>query len=267
MDKNFENVLERAKKVLGVETDAQVADAIGMKPSAFNNRKRSGSIPFVHFVELASSQNVDLNWLINGEGPVYKGTDADHQDAGQADKTPRVASPEATYVPVQPMVLTSPENFVRDQNGVRIPQWENPDPEMYHYVPMAETTLNAGGGSFILSEQTTGRYYAFRKNFLSAIASSPKNLVLMKVTGDSMEPKIEDGDTVMIDVGRRDLKSGAIYALGYDDMIVIKETEILPGGKAMIISRNRDMYPPYEVDTNSIRIIGQVIWGDRIFAK
>ena len=121
-------------------------------------------------------------------------------------------------------------------------------PSFFQKVPLAGT---------MLSEKNSSQLSHHQK----------KNVILMKVTGDSMEPKIEDGDTVMIDIGKRQLQSGSIYALGYDDTIVIKEVEKLPEGKVLIISKNRKMYPPYEADINSIRIIGQVIWGDRIFVK
>ncbi|MBA3011106.1 MAG: helix-turn-helix domain-containing protein [Proteobacteria bacterium] len=248
MPSDFEKVLERLKQVLNVESDKDVANAIGMNPSAFNNRKRSGSIPYSHFIDLSKKQNVDLNWILTG-----KGTNS--------------AVDPVDFSPAEPSEIPPGSKITKDENGIKIPQWKNPNPDMYHYVPMAEATLNAGGGSFVLSENTTGRYYAFRKNFLAAMASSLKNLILMKVTGNSMEPKIEDGDTVMIDIGRRQLQNGAIYALGYDDIIVIKEVEKLPDGKVLIISKNRKMYPPYEADINSVRIIGQVIWGDRVFVK
>ncbi|MBU8910687.1 MAG: helix-turn-helix domain-containing protein [Desulfobacterales bacterium] len=255
---DFEILLSRIKTILNTESDKAVAIAINMKPNAFYNRKKKNSVPLSEFVYLANTHNVSTDWLINGEGPIYKGTtqESNHQSATSEKKDIIVSDHQAPE-----------EKIIKDENGINIPQWNNPDPDMYHYIPMAEATLNAGGGTFVLSEKTTGRYYAFRKNFLSFIASSPKNLILMKVTGDSMEPKIEDGDTVMIDIGKRQLKNGAIYALGYDDVVVIKEVEKLPGGKVLVISKNQKIHPPYEADIQNIRIIGQVIWGDRTFVK
>lgn len=254
----FEKTLEKMKTILGVANDSEVADAIGMKPSAFANRKKSESVPFSHYLKIIKSHNVNLNWFIYNDGPMYKNTESEPTSQGTISKNEHIIVADHC----------DPEKKIyKDENGVNIPQWDNPNPDIFHYVPMAKANLNAGGGSFVLSENTTGRYYAFRKHFLAAIASSPKNLILMKVTGDSMEPKIEDGDTVMIDIGKRQLKNGAIYALGYDDIIVIKELEKLPGGRALVISKNRKMYPPYEADIRQIRIIGQVIWGDRTFIK
>jgi len=68
---NFENTLERMKLILNVKTDAEVAEAIGMKPSALANRKKTGSIPFDIYLKTIKSLNVNLNWLIDGDGPIY----------------------------------------------------------------------------------------------------------------------------------------------------------------------------------------------------
>lgn len=243
--------------MLNTDMDSDVASAINISVNAFSNRKRSGSVPYSEFVQLAESKNVNLNWLLTGEGPIYKGT------TSPDNENDKIAGPIENYSAVE----STPERIIRNENSIQIPQWKNPDPENYHYVPEAEASLSAGGGSFVLSEKTTGKHYAFRTSFLSSLASSLKNLILMKVTGDSMEPKIENGDTVMIDTGRRQIRSGAIYALGYDDVIMIKEIDVLPGGQAMILSRNRAIYPPYKADIRTLRIIGQVIWSDRILIR
>ena len=68
----FDKILEKMKLILGVEKEADVAIAIDMKPSAFSNRKKSGSIPFSHYLKKANSLNVNLNWLLHNEGPVYR---------------------------------------------------------------------------------------------------------------------------------------------------------------------------------------------------
>lgn len=141
---------------------------------------------------------------------------------------------------------------------------KTPDPDNYYYIPMAEARLSAGGGSFILSEGIRD-YYAFRKRFINYIATSHRNLVLMKVSGNSMEPEIKDGGTVMVDMGRTLPKSGCFFAIGFDEVVTVKELEIIPGGRVQIISKNRTEYLPYEADLKDIRIIGQIIWGDRMF--
>ena len=108
-------------------------------------------------------------------------------------------------------------------------------------------------------------YYAFRKPFIANVATSPKKLILMRVTGDSMDPEIRNGATVMIDLGRKHIKNNCIFALGIEDTIIIKELERLPGGRVRVISKNRTEYPPYEADVADLHIIGQVVWGDRLY--
>ena len=65
------------KMLLGVEKEAELANAIGMKPSAFSNRKKSGSIPYSHYLEKAKALNVNLNWLFYDSGPMYKDDNSD----------------------------------------------------------------------------------------------------------------------------------------------------------------------------------------------
>ena len=69
---DFEKILTRVKSLLGTESDKDVASAIGMKPNTFHMRKKHNSVPLIEFVLLADSKKVNMNWLIYGEGPVYK---------------------------------------------------------------------------------------------------------------------------------------------------------------------------------------------------
>ena len=144
-------------------------------------------------------------------------------------------------------------------------QWQNLDPEMFDYIPTAETLLSAGGGAFVISEKIEG-YYAFRNKWLSRVASSLKNLVLMRVLGDSMSPTIQEDDTVMIDIGKKSIKEGMIYAIRFDSTVMIKRLAFRPGGRMLIISDNRHEYEPYEADAKDLHIIGQIIFFCRTFA-
>ena len=101
--------------------------------------------------------------------------------------------------------------------------------------------------------------FAFRKSWLKRKASSSKNVALMPVRGDSMEPIIIDGDVVMIDKGRRRVHDGYIYALGIGETVSIKRLYILPNGRCRVRSDNPE-FESYEVDLKEIRILGQVIW-------
>lgn len=131
--------------------------------------------------------------------------------------------------------------------------------DSFELVPVAKAHLNAGGGSVVLSEGVRD-YYAFKRAWLRKVTADPHKAILMSVMGDSMEPLIYDGDTVMIDMGRQRLYSGHIYAIGVQDTIMIKRLELLTDNCVRVISDNKATYSPYEINMPELRILGQVIW-------
>ncbi len=131
--------------------------------------------------------------------------------------------------------------------------------DTFDIVPKVKARLCAGGGSFEAENNIEG-YYSFQKEWLRQ-KGSPKNMVLMDIFGNSMEPELKDGDTVLIDQAQKAVLAGAIYAVGIDDTVMVKRLEKHPN-KLVLRSDNRDYTPLFlqgeEIDT--VRIIGKVIW-------
>ena len=129
----------------------------------------------------------------------------------------------------------------------------------YKDIPKVKARLCAGGGSFEVGSEIQG-YYAFRKDWLSAKGLINK-MVLMDIFGNSMEPEMKDGDTILIDESQKDILAGAIYAVGIDDTIMVKRLEKHPN-TLVLVSDNTDYSPIYLKgnEMNSVRIIGKVIW-------
>ena len=134
--------------------------------------------------------------------------------------------------------------------------------EEFKKVPKVRARLCAGGGSFEVGGAVTD-YYAFRWEWL-ARRGNPDSMVLMDVVGNSMEPEIKEGDTVLIDQSRRDVYAGSIYAVGVEDTVLVKRVEKRPGALALL-SDNPDyadiVLAGEELDT--VRIIGKLIWTGR----
>lgn len=131
-------------------------------------------------------------------------------------------------------------------------------------VPMVEARLSAGTGSLQVSGDSD-RSHAFRSDFLNR-KGSPKDMVLMRVEGDSMQPEIMDGDVVLLDKGKTDIRIGRIFAVGFEEAIYLKRIDLLPG-KVVLKSVNPE-YPPVELDVRGqvadlFRVIGQVLWVGR----
>ena len=132
----------------------------------------------------------------------------------------------------------------------------------YKQIPKVAARLSAGTGSFECDEEIC-EYLSFQSSWL-AKKGSAASMVAMEVFGNSMEPVIREGDTVLIDQSQKDIMAGAIYAVGVEDTILIKRLEKHPD-KLVLSSDNKDFQPIYlETDLMSkVRILGRVIWSCR----
>ena len=132
----------------------------------------------------------------------------------------------------------------------------------YRSVPYVKASLCAGDGSFEVDENVRD-YWMFSTEWLKCKGAA-SHMVLIDIYGNSMEPELKDGDTVLIDTSRNNILAGSIYAVGIDDTIMVKRIEKHPG-KLVLISDNKDYAPVYlgGGEMESVRIIGKVVWVSR----
>lgn len=131
----------------------------------------------------------------------------------------------------------------------------------FSLIPKVRPKLNADRGSLITSDEGFGRY-AFKSDWINQ-KGDPSQMVLLDVFGNSMEPVICDGDTVLLDQGQTEITPGRIYALGVDDNVMVKYIESKPG--IMVLRSANSEWENIEIDTSrglpkSVRILGRVIW-------
>lgn len=106
--------------------------------------------------------------------------------------------------------------------------------------------------------------YRFRLDFLQGLGN-PATMLLLKVAGDSMYPKIVNNDTVLIDTDMNKPRPGGIFAVEIEGMIYLKITNAIPG--KLILSSLNSNYSPIEINTEQDKIadiiIGEVLWVGR----
>jgi phage repressor protein C with HTH and peptisase S24 domain len=125
---------------------------------------------------------------------------------------------------------------------------------------MVEARAAAGGGSLETGERVVG-YYAFRRDWLAG-KGRLSSLRLLRVTGESMQPTLQDEDVVLVDLSQRDILAGKIYAVRMDDEMVVKRLEKKPG-RLVLVSDNRALYEPLEIslgEYTNVEVLGRVIW-------
>ena len=87
----------------------------------------------------------------------------------------------------------------------------------------------------------------------------PKELALVHVQGESMEPTLTDGDLVLLRYQNR-LDRDGIFVLNYDGELFIKRGQRLGRRKAVLISDNA-AYQPMEIALGkSLCLIGRAVW-------
>ncbi len=149
--------------------------------------------------------------------------------------------------------------WIKTGNGEKYFNKPDDSDHSFEIVPKVKARLSAGDGSFDV-DQKISEYYSFQKIWLRK-KGNPKDMVLMDIAGNSMEPELKDGDTVLVDRSKSEILAGAIYAVGVEDTVLIKRVEKLPH-KLVLISDNEKYSPTYITgdDINRVRILGKVIW-------
>ena len=133
----------------------------------------------------------------------------------------------------------------------------------YILVPKVKAVAGAGA-SFVVDDEATG-LYAFRRAFLEREHISTSNLVMMMVMGDSMEPLIRDGDTVLVDQKDNTPVDGRIYVLRIDDALMCKRLEKIPGGwRVKSDNPDRGFYDLRGDELESLHVFGRVRWFGRV---
>lgn len=139
---------------------------------------------------------------------------------------------------------------------------ERPNGE-FVYVPMVKGKIRGGPG--IIPDNRVDIRLAFRHEWIKR-KGDPREMALIRVTGDSMEPTLYSGDIVLVNLSKNYVDpQGGIYALYFkgDEEISIKRlSKVHPSGKILVSSDNKE-YPPFEIDPEDIYINGKIIWYGR----
>ena len=69
-DFNFNEIVKRLLQGTGLKTQKKLAKALGISEQSLTNRKNTGGL-LQSLVSYAGSKNINIDWLLFGEGDVY----------------------------------------------------------------------------------------------------------------------------------------------------------------------------------------------------
>ncbi len=132
-----------------------------------------------------------------------------------------------------------------------------------YVIPRYDIKASAGFGAEVVEEEVVA-YIALSGTWLRSILGriNATDLAIINASGDSMEPTINDHNTIVIDTSQRTIKDGRIYVINVDGNVLVKRIQIRTDGYLLIKSDNphydTEMLAPSELQR--LRIIGKVVW-------
>ena len=123
-------------------------------------------------------------------------------------------------------------------------------------LDIVELAAAAGDGSFVFDEEISGRAW-FRRDWLYRRSLEPAHCVIIHVRGESMEPTLPDGCSILVDRTRTRRQDGRIQVLRTDDGIVVKRLAREKDGWLLI--SDHPAWPPRPWDRDTVPL-GEVRW-------
>lgn len=221
---------KRLAKVIGDETPFGWAARVGISKGAFSRIWNEGTIPgSEHLKRIAENTDVSIDWLLIGEGDMYR---------GKPSRDGVIIAEGATDY-----------EFLRQ----------------FVLVPRYEVSASAGGGAVIHSEQIVD-YLSFRTDWIrNNLGLSEKHLALINVLGDSMETTLSNGDLILVDLRTNRVVDNSVYVLKLNGSLIVKRIQRKLDGSVVVKSDN-NKYEPETVSGDmleGLNIVGRVVWCGR----
>lgn len=141
-------------------------------------------------------------------------------------------------------------------NLTRIDEWDSNTPldEDEVEIPFfKDFSFACGSGSISEAMANETRKLRMAKSTLRNLTVEKNNAIAATASGDSMSPTIKDGDTIYVDLGRKTIKDGKIFAVCIGGLFYCKRLYNLPFGGVRVVSDNSDEFPEIQLTADQIK--------------
>lgn len=249
---------QRLAKLVGKEDPFAWAKRKGIPAATFDRMWNQGSVPKVETLAKAiAGETVTLDWLLLGRKPgatparpiavadAVASTELRDNAYGLAlDEVPRI-TPAMSPAGVAAFTLSD-------------------DPEtVYVRLPLYAPRASAGPGLAVQTDALAAHLLFSAEWLWNTLRRPPSQLICMQAQGDSMSPRIQNGDVLIVDTGVDRIKDHGIYCFSYEgDLMVKRLQKSVSSGRLRILSDNEN-YAPEELpkaDAERITVVGLVVW-------
>jgi len=245
--------LRRFRKAKGIDSGSELARMAGV-PEATYRAYESGRRPLTARAarELAIPLGVTWQMLL---------FDPDESEAG-----PEINTPEEASIILGQRVSRKPPPASSSYTGPGTAEIVAMGGDSWALLPVYDTTASAGPGQDIDRAALCHRM-AFREEWIRTVINAPiDQLALIKVDGDSMEPTLRPGDTVLIDVRQnRPADKDGIYVIRNGNGLQVKRVQVELGSGLITVRSDNPVYEAQpHVNPERLRVVGRVIWLGRL---
>jgi phage repressor protein C with HTH and peptisase S24 domain len=224
---------DRLREARGRESRESAGKKLGVHPNTLANYESGERVPDAQFLaDACKTYGVSEAWILAGKGHMRAFT---------------LTGPTPAFEEARPFdgPASSPVSVAGDDGDmVQIPKLE----------------LRAGaGGLQLVDDEPSVSSVALSRAQLKALDIEPRYAVMMDAAGDSMTPTIADGEPMLIDTAKRDLRD-KIYVVRRGGAVFVKRLQRRSDGSLLLLSDNPAHAPePLPSDeADELEILGLV---------
>lgn len=247
------------------KNDAQVSQLLSTKPGSRNIGTRLAR-------DLEEKCGYDKGFMdqpttwysvVRDDGKkIFKRTNIKKPDLPELMSPGDLAALERAEEKNEHMSIHSEKNDLYSRTVVAWESESDLPQDQFVFIPRLEVELSAGNGNVVWNVSKKDEPQAFRLDWLKKKGLQASNLSCMYAFGDSMEPYIQDGDSLLVDLSRTEVIDNHVYAIRYGDTLKVKRLFRRFDKSLRIVSDNREH--PEEIiqgeDMNDVQVIGEVVW-------
>jgi len=127
-------------------------------------------------------------------------------------------------------------------------------------VEIARLDIGASAGPGRLADdEARRRPGALSQALLRELGIRPAAASMIRVDGDSMEPTLSDGDEILVDRDRREVRGkGGIFVIRLDGVLMVKRLRAAVGGLELV--SDNPAWPVRLCRAGEVEVIGRVAW-------
>lgn len=224
-DEKFSERMKWIAKNSFKDNYSEFARAVGVAPASLVRWIKGEADPSrSNLVKTASVAGVSLEWLATGEG-------------------------------------TKKNSNIVERAFERLEKERSEPDEISMLESFESIDVSAGLGSFNEGVTEPDGQVPYDNNLLRSLGVKATNCGVFWANGHSMQPTIFDGDQLLVDFSKKEIRNGKIYLIQNNDSIWVKRVKLLWEG-IELISDNQDEYTPIIIskeDAEHLKIIGQVV--------